>query len=68
VPRDDYWIGVPEGGTYSKILDSDAERYGGAGYSRQQQLSADAHRVNDHPFRLRVNLPPLAALYLRPDR
>ena len=68
VPRSDYWIGVPEGGTYSKVLDSDAERYGGAGYSRQQRVNADPHRVSDHPFRLRVDLPPLAALYFRPDR
>ncbi len=68
VPRDDYWIGVPEGGTYCRILDSDAVRYGGAGYSRQEHVGADKHRVNDHPFRLRVSLPPLAAVFFRPDR
>jgi 1,4-alpha-glucan branching enzyme len=68
VPRDDYWIGVPEGGTYSKILDSDAIRYGGAGYSRQERVTTDEHRMNDYPYRLRLTLPPLAAVYLRPDR
>jgi 1,4-alpha-glucan branching enzyme len=68
VPRDDYWLGAPEGGTYVKILDSDAERYGGAGHNRQQRLAADEHRTHDQPFRLRVDLPPLAAVYLRPDR
>ena len=68
VPRDDYWIGAPEGGAYLKILDSDATRYGGAGYNHQQRVSADAHAIHGHPFRLRVDLPPLAALYFRPDR
>jgi 1,4-alpha-glucan branching enzyme len=68
VPRDEYWVGAPEGGEYARILDSDAERYGGAAYNRQPFVTADAHRVHDYPFRLRVNLPPLAALYFRPNR
>jgi 1,4-alpha-glucan branching enzyme len=68
VPRDDYWIGAPEGGTYAKILDSDAIRYGGAAYNRQDRVSAEAHAIHGHPFRLRVNLPALSALYFRPDR
>jgi 1,4-alpha-glucan branching enzyme len=68
VPRDDYWVGVPEGGAYSKILDSDAVRYGGSGYNRQDCAIADAHQVNESPFRLRLNLPPLAALYFQLDR
>jgi 1,4-alpha-glucan branching enzyme len=68
VPRDDYWVGVPEGGAYSKILDSDAVRYGGSGYNRQDCAIADAHQVNESPFRLRLNLPPLAALYFQLER
>jgi 1,4-alpha-glucan branching enzyme len=68
VPRDDYWIGVPEGGTYAKILDSDATRYGGAAYNRQDRVGADEHPTHDRPFRLRLNLPALSALYFRPDR
>ena len=68
VPRDDYWVGAPEGGAYVRILDSDATRYGGAGYNRQERVSADTHALHGHPFRLRLHLPPLAALYYRPDR
>ena len=65
VPRDQYWIGVPEGGTYARILDSDAERYGGTGYSKQHSATADAHPSHGYPFRLRLDLPPLAALFFR---
>jgi 1,4-alpha-glucan branching enzyme len=68
VPRDDYWIGVPEPGSYAKILDTDDVRYGGSAYSREQRVVADAHATHGFPFRLRVNLPPLAAVYLRPER
>jgi 1,4-alpha-glucan branching enzyme len=68
VPRDDYWIGVPEGGNYAKILDSDAARYGGAAYNLQDRVGADQHATHDRPFRLRVNLPALSALYFRPER
>ena len=68
VPRDDYWIGVPEPGGYLKIFDSDAERFGGSAYNRQQRVEADAHPVQGYAYRLRVHLPPLAAVFLRPDR
>jgi 1,4-alpha-glucan branching enzyme len=68
VPRDDYWLGAPEGGTYAKILDSDAARYGGAAHNRAKRVAADAHVTHGWPFRLRVDLPPLAALFFRPDR
>jgi 1,4-alpha-glucan branching enzyme len=68
VPRDQYWIGVPEGGTYARLLDSDAERYGGTGYSSQERATADAQPSHGYPFRLRLDLPPLAALYFRLER
>jgi len=68
VPRDDYWVGAPEGGTYLKVLDSDAARYGGAAHNGAERVSADAHATHGWPFRLRVDLPPLAALFFRPDR
>jgi 1,4-alpha-glucan branching enzyme len=59
---------VPEPGGYLKIFDSDAERFGGSAYNRQQRVEADAHPVQGYAYRLRVHLPPLAAVFLRPDR
>jgi 1,4-alpha-glucan branching enzyme len=63
VPRDDYWIGVPQAGSYRKVLDTDAERYGGGGYSRQDSVQSEPHPVLGHPHRLRLNLPALAAVF-----
>ena len=68
VPRDDYWLGVPEPGTYRKLLDTDAVAYGGSGYSTADRITADQHTVHEHPFRLRLALPPLSALFLRVER
>jgi 1,4-alpha-glucan branching enzyme len=68
VPRDDYWVGVPEPGAYVKVLDSDASAYGGSGYAPADRMTADAHPTHGYPFRVRLTLPPLAAVILRPDR
>ncbi|MCK7578815.1 MAG: alpha amylase C-terminal domain-containing protein [Chromatiales bacterium] len=69
VPRDDYWLGVPEAGTYRKILDTDAASYGGSGYAGVERVTADAHPV---PRLSRTGcgstLPPLAALFFRLER
>jgi 1,4-alpha-glucan branching enzyme len=68
VPRDGYLIGVPEAGTYRKILDSDAPRFGGSGYNKQDRAEAQPSPSHGYPYRLGVDLPPLGAIFLEPDR
>jgi 1,4-alpha-glucan branching enzyme len=63
VPRDDYGVGVTDPGCYQKIFDSDAAKYGGSGYNGQSQVTATNERAQGYPFSLRVNLPPLGALF-----
>ena len=63
VPRDDYGVGVTDPGCYRKIFDSDAAKYGGSGYNGQSQVTATNERAQGYPFSLRVNLPPLGALF-----
>jgi len=36
--REAYWLGVPEAGTYRKVLDTDAARFGGSGFNRQERV------------------------------
>jgi 1,4-alpha-glucan branching enzyme len=55
VPRDNYEIGVADGGIYRKLFDSDDPRFGGSGYNRQSQVEA-SHALS-------LNLPPLAAMF-----
>jgi 1,4-alpha-glucan branching enzyme len=63
VPRDGYGVGVPEAGTYRKIFDSDAAQFGGSGYNIQGELEAARNATHGHPCSLRLNLPPLGAMF-----
>jgi 1,4-alpha-glucan branching enzyme len=63
VPRDGYAIGVADPGSYQKIFDSDDARFGGSAYNQQPQLSAAHEGAQGYPYSLRLNLPPLAAMF-----
>ena len=45
VPRDDYWIGVPSGGGYAQILDTDELRFGGGSTTGSRTLSRSRNRA-----------------------
>jgi 1,4-alpha-glucan branching enzyme len=63
VPRQGYRVGVSEPGSYRKLFDSDEARFGGSGYSRQLEVSAAHEDAQGYPFSLRLNLPPLGAVF-----
>jgi 1,4-alpha-glucan branching enzyme len=63
VPREGYRVGVTEPGSYRKLFDSDEARFGGSGYSRQLEVSAAHEDAQGYPFSLRLNLPPLGAVF-----
>ena len=66
VPRDDYWVGAPEGGPYVKIMDR-TRSYGGSAYDHQDRVSADAMR--SMVTRTACARPAAArGAYFRPDR
>jgi 1,4-alpha-glucan branching enzyme len=65
VPRHNYRLGVPEGGFWREVMNTDAGDYGG---SRQGNLGgADAAPVACHgrPWCLTVTLPPLGAVFFK---
>ncbi|HVN42063.1 MAG TPA: alpha amylase C-terminal domain-containing protein, partial [Steroidobacteraceae bacterium] len=68
VPREDYWLGVPEPGCYAKILDTDEARFGGSGYSRQERADSEGEPSHGFPCHIRVTLPPLAAVFFMLER
>jgi 1,4-alpha-glucan branching enzyme len=63
VPRDLYAIGVADAGEYRKIFDSDDVRFGGTGYNAQTQVGAVAEALHGNEHTLKVNLPPLGAMF-----
>jgi 1,4-alpha-glucan branching enzyme len=68
VPRHDYRVGVPLGGRWRELLNSDAAGFGGSGMGNLGSVVADESSFHGRPASLRLTLPPLAADYLQPER
>jgi 1,4-alpha-glucan branching enzyme len=66
VPRFDYRTGVPKGGFWQELLNSDALDYGGSGLGNAGGLDADPRPHHGRPFSLNLTLPPLAAVFFKP--
>ncbi|HVE11749.1 MAG TPA: 1,4-alpha-glucan branching protein GlgB [Elusimicrobiota bacterium] len=67
VPRQGYRLGVPSGGAWRELLNTDAADYGGSGVGNLGRVRADAEAWHGRPFSVALNLPPLGAVFLRPD-
>ena len=66
VPRFNYRLGVPQGGWWSELLNSDAEIYGGSGVGNLGGKHADPDPRHGRPFSLDLSLPPLAIVAFKP--
>ena len=66
VPRYDYRIGVPYAGAYIEGLNSDSDYYSGSNIGNGGQLEAEEISWMGRPYSIRVTLPPLAGVVLRP--
>jgi 1,4-alpha-glucan branching enzyme len=65
VPRRNYRVGVPEGGTYSEILNSDSEYYYGSNVGNAGVIAAETIPQHGRAFSVNLTLPPLAAIFLK---
>jgi len=63
--RSGYRVGVPRGGFWSEVLNSDATEYGGSGQGNLGGIEADAKPFHGRPFSLNLTLPPLAAVFFK---
>lgn len=66
VPREAYRVGVPYGGNWIELLNSDAEMYAGSNLGNGGGVHADEIKSHGQPVSLALNLPPLAVLILKP--
>ena len=60
-----YLVGVPTGGYWKELLDSDAREYGSSSSGNMGGTEAFAEKTHGRPYSLRLTLPPLGALFLR---
>jgi 1,4-alpha-glucan branching enzyme len=65
IPRVGYRVGVPAGGYWKELLNSDAQEYGGSGMGNMGGTEALAESTHGRPFTLRLTLPPLGAIFLK---
>ena len=66
VPRDGYRIGVPAGGPYLEIVNSDSNVYGGSNVGNGGVIFTEPIASHGHEQSLRLSLPPLGFLLLKP--
>ncbi|WP_013122781.1 1,4-alpha-glucan branching protein GlgB [Thiomonas sp.] len=64
-PRHDYRIGVPQGGRWEALINTDDAVYDGSGLPLALR-EAEAQPSHGRPFSLQLTLPPLACVILRP--
>jgi 1,4-alpha-glucan branching enzyme len=62
VPRFGYRVGVPEGGEWVELLNSDAAVYGGSGSGNLGRVVAGPEAMHGRPWSLNLTLPPLAVV------
>jgi 1,4-alpha-glucan branching enzyme len=65
-PRHNYTVGVPRGGGWRELLNSDAPLYGGSGMGNLGHIEASPVAAQGHFHSLVLTLPPLAVLVLAP--
>jgi 1,4-alpha-glucan branching enzyme len=66
VPREGYRIGLPKGGHWEELLNTDSAYYGGTGVGNLGEVDAGGRGWHGQRFSAEVTLPPLSVLWLRP--
>lgn len=65
VVRANYRVGVPRGGFWREILNSDAIEHGGSGHGSLGGVDASPVGFHGRPFSLNLTLPPLGVVFLK---
>jgi len=65
VPRWNYRVGVPQGGYWKEMLNSDAEVYGGSGIGNHGGVHSDSHWHHGRQDSLSVVVPPLSIVMFK---
>ncbi|OGQ95311.1 MAG: 1,4-alpha-glucan branching enzyme [Deltaproteobacteria bacterium RIFOXYA12_FULL_61_11] len=65
VPRHQYRLGIPQGGVWREILNTDARCYGGSGVGNFGKVDAEETPWHGRPFSLSLTLPPLGVVVFR---
>ena len=62
IPRENYRVGLPKGGTLKSVFNSDAAKYNGTGAFKNKKLTSEQKEWNRRENSIELNLPPLGML------
>jgi 1,4-alpha-glucan branching enzyme len=65
VPRYNYRVGVPRGGLWKEILNSDAKHYGGADFGNMGWTETENTPMHGRTVSLNLIVPPLGVVFLK---
>ena len=68
ISRTGYRIGVPFGGAYRELLNSDSEAYGGSNVGNYSRLAAVDEPSHGYGYSLTLTIPPLGFLLLKREK
>jgi 1,4-alpha-glucan branching enzyme len=64
VPRTGFRVGLPKGGSYTEVVNTDAEAYGGTNVGNMGKVTAEAVPWHGLEHSAMVTLPPLGTIWL----
>ncbi len=67
VARYGYRVGLPRGGFWQEVLNSDATVYGGSGVGNLGGVTAEDYQAHNQPFSAPLTLPPLGVVAFRSE-
>lgn len=65
IPRQGYRVGVPRGGFWKELLNSDATSYWGSGMGNMGGVEAGNFTSHGRPWSLSITLPPLSVSFFK---
>ena len=65
VPRLDYRIGVPHGGWFRELLNSDSARYSGSNMGNSGGADAEHRPMHGFDFSMSITVPPLGCMLFK---
>lgn len=63
--RENYIIGVPFAGTYAEVFTTDAEIYGGSGFTNGAEIKSKKKACHDLDNSITITIPPLSTMYFK---
>ncbi|HUI37991.1 MAG TPA: 1,4-alpha-glucan branching protein GlgB, partial [Gaiellaceae bacterium] len=67
VPREGYRLGLPRGGSWRELLNTDSTFYGGSDVGNLGAIAATGPPWHEQPQSAELHLPPLAVVWLVPE-